>query len=88
MVRELAAREHERREREGVADDDPLELALARRGATRWIDGSATFTTVLSSMIMNRPNETASSVHHLRFCGARATSRKRAFISAHEVSRR
>ena len=33
---------------------------------SRWIDGSATFTTVLSSMIMNRPNETAASVHHLR----------------------
>ena len=31
---------------------------------SRWIDGSATFTTVLSSMIMNSPNETAPSVHH------------------------
>ncbi len=31
------------------------------------MDGSATFTTVLSSMIMNRPNATAPSVHHLRF---------------------
>ena len=31
-----------------------------------WIDGSATFTTVLSSMIMKRPNETAASVHHFR----------------------
>ena len=31
------------------------------------IEGSATFTTVLSSMIMNRPNETAVRVHHLRF---------------------
>jgi hypothetical protein len=30
------------------------------------IDGSATFTTVLSSMIMNSPKETATSVHHLR----------------------
>ena len=29
-----------------------------------WIDGSATFTTVLSSMIMKSPNETAASVHH------------------------
>ena len=38
----------------------------------RWIDGSATFTIVLSSMIMNRPNETAASVHHLRFSGARS----------------
>ena len=33
------------------------------------IDGSATFTTVLSSMIMNSPNETANSVHHLRSSG-------------------
>jgi hypothetical protein len=32
-----------------------------------WIDGNATFTTVLSSMIMKSPNETAASVHHLRF---------------------
>ena len=31
---------------------------------SRWIEGNATFTTVLSSMIMNRPNETAASVHH------------------------
>ena len=38
---------------------------------SRSIDGSATFTTVLSSMIMNRPNDTAASVHHLRFSGAR-----------------
>ena len=31
-----------------------------------WIDGRATFTTVLSSMIMKSPNETAASVHHFR----------------------
>jgi hypothetical protein len=31
------------------------------------IDGSATFTTVLSIMIMNNPNVTAASVHHRRF---------------------
>src|SRR3954453_9460460 len=31
-----------------------------------WIDGSATFTTVLSSMIMNRAKHIAASVHHLR----------------------
>src|SRR5436189_3908571 len=31
-----------------------------------WIDGSATFTTVLSSMIMNRAKHMAASVHHLR----------------------
>ncbi len=33
----------------------------------RPIDGSATFTIVLSSMIMNSENETAPSVHHRRF---------------------
>ena len=33
---------------------------------SRSIDGSATFTTVLSSMIMKSPSETAPSVHHLR----------------------
>jgi len=32
-----------------------------------WIDGSATFTTVLSSMIMNSAKHIAPSVHHLRF---------------------
>src|SRR4051812_1233147 len=31
-----------------------------------WIDGSATFTTVLSSMIMNRAKHMAASGHHLR----------------------
>src|SRR3954462_9143898 len=31
-----------------------------------WIDGSATFTTVLSSMIMNSAKHMAASVHHLR----------------------
>src|SRR4051812_3469026 len=41
------------------------------------IDGSATFTTVLSSMIMNSPTETASSVHHLRFSSVKS----RALIS-------
>ena len=37
---------------------------------SRCIVGSATFTTVLSSMIMKRPNETAASVIHLRFSSA------------------
>src|ERR1700751_861491 len=36
------------------------------------IDGSATFATVLSSMIMNSPTETAPSVHHFRFSGAKS----------------
>ena len=39
-----------------------------------WIDGSATFTTVLSSMIMKRPNETAASVNHLRVSSAKIRS--------------
>ena len=45
------------------------------------IVGSATFTTVLSSMIMNRPNETAMSVHHLRFSSATSAARTRAFTA-------
>jgi hypothetical protein len=32
---------------------------------SRWIDGSATFTTVLSSIIMNSAKHIAPSVHHL-----------------------
>ena len=32
-----------------------------------WIDGSATFMTVLSNMIMNRAKHIAASVHHLAF---------------------
>ena len=40
-----------------------------------WIDGSATLTTVLSSMIMNNPTATATSVHHLRFSGVRSRAR-------------
>ena len=38
---------------------------------SRWIDGRATFTTVLSSMIMKRPTATAASVHHFRFSGVK-----------------
>ena len=40
-----------------------------------WIDGSATFTTVLSSMIMNRAKHMEPSVHHLRFCSVIARRR-------------
>src|SRR6266550_1938450 len=36
-----------------------------------WIDGSATFTTVLSSMIMNSAKHMAASVHHLRLSSVR-----------------
>ena len=37
----------------------------------RCIDGNATFTTVLSSMIMNSPNETDASVSHFLFSSAK-----------------
>ena len=73
QVGELAAGEHERAEGERVAGDDPLELGDLQV-SDRWIVGSATFTIVLSSMIMNRPNETAPSVHHLR-CSRRRSWR-------------
>src|SRR5213596_3626608 len=36
-----------------------------------WIEGSATFTTVLSSMIMNSAKHMAASVHHLRLSSFR-----------------
>ena len=48
------------------------------RCRSSWIVGSATFTTVLSSMIMKRPNETANSVHHLRCCSSTMLARIRA----------
>src|SRR4051794_23529088 len=38
---------------------------------SRWIEGSATFTTVLSSMIMNSAKHMAASVHHLRLSSLR-----------------
>src|SRR3954447_21994821 len=38
---------------------------------SRWIDGSATFTTVLSSMIMKSAKHIAASVHHLRLSSFR-----------------
>ena len=44
---------------------------------SRWIDGSATFTIVLSSMIMKSPNETAPSVHHFLFSSAKIRARTR-----------
>ncbi len=57
MSRELAAGDHERRERQRVGDDDPLERREIDMCRSFSIVGSATFTTVLSSMIMNRPND-------------------------------
>jgi hypothetical protein len=47
------------------------------------IAGSATFTTVLSSMIMNKPNVTAASVHHFRF----STAKSRALTGANVTGR-
>ena len=51
---------------------------------SRSIDGRATFTTVLSSMIMKRPKATAASVHHFRFSSANAAASTRAltFLSS------
>ena len=65
-VAELAAEQDQRGEREDVGVDRPLEV-LRRRLSSRWIDGSATFTTVLSSMIMKSAKHMAESVHHLWF---------------------
>src|SRR5438309_4812750 len=50
---------------------------------SRWIEGSATFTTVLSSMIMNRPIATATRVHHLRFSGVNSRARIRERLEHH-----
>ena len=49
------------------------------------IAGSATFTTVLSSMIMNRPKATAASVHHFRFSSAKIRALTYSLLSS-EVS--
>ena len=54
---------------------------------SRWIDGSATFTIVLSSMIMKRPMATAPSVHHLRFSDLAPCSTELSFPSQWQVSR-
>ena len=75
QVGELAAGQHQHAERERVAVDDPLELGEAESRGRAWIAGSATFTTVLSSMIMNRPNATAASVHHFLFSSAKILAR-------------
>ncbi len=42
---------------------------------SRWIAGRATFTTVLSSMIMKSPSATAASVHHFRVAGSKIEAR-------------
>src|SRR6266480_1659505 len=48
--------------------ETPAEVPIPR---SLLIAGRATLTTVLSSMIMNRANESAPSVHHLRFSSAK-----------------
>jgi hypothetical protein len=55
-------------ERVGVEHPSNSDGLMAR---SCWIDGSATFTTVLSSMIMNSPTATAARVHHRRFSEAK-----------------
>ena len=40
-----------------------------------WMEGSATFTTVLSSMIMNSANASDASVHHFLFSSAKIRAR-------------
>ena len=52
-VAEPAARDEQDGEGQRVGVDGPLERRRATRRRSLWIDGSATFTTVLSSMIMN-----------------------------------
>ena len=58
-------REEEGGERQGVGVDHPLQVREARV-SERWMSGSATFTTVMSSRSMNTAVQTAISVHHLR----------------------
>ena len=79
QVGELAAGEHQRAEGERVAGHDPLELR-DREVERLWIAGSATFTTVLSSMIMKRPNATAASVHHFLFSSRKASPSSHSFV--------
>ena len=64
-VAQLAAEHDQHGEREHVGVDRPLERRRRRRRAARWIDGSATLTIVLSSMIRKRPKHIAASVSHL-----------------------
>src|ERR1700754_1915639 len=45
--------------------------ALSEASKLRWIDGSATFTTVLSSITMNSAKHIAASVHQRRFSSDR-----------------
>ena len=68
QVGELSSGQQQHAERQRVGVHDPLELRDADPEVLR-IDGSATFTTVLSSMIMKSPTATATSVHHFRFSG-------------------
>ena len=83
QVGELAAGDQQRCERRARTPvDDPLELR-DRDVQVRSIDGSATFTTVLSSMIMKRPKATAASVHHFLFSSAKIRALIRLPVSVH-----
>ena len=48
---------------------------------SRWIDGSATFTIVLSSMIMNSATDRDASVHHFLFSSAKILALMRFLLS-------
>ena len=63
-VGERAGGEQQRGEREGVGVDHPLQVGEGGV-QSRWIDGSATFTTVMSRSSMKIASDTAISVHHL-----------------------
>ena len=65
-VAEPAAGDQQDGERQRVGVDRPLQRRTARRRSVRWIDGSATFTTVLSSITMNSAKHIAASVHQRR----------------------
>ena len=65
QVGERAGRQQERGERQRVGVDDPLQVRKLEC-SERWMSGSATFTTVMSSSSMKIATETAISVHHLR----------------------
>ena len=70
-VAEPAARDEQHGEAERVGVHGPLERGERRAEVVAGSTGSATFTTVLSSMIMNSAKHMAASVHHLRLSSLR-----------------
>ena len=61
-----AGGEEERRQRQGVGVDHPLQVRRSSNCSECWMSGSATFTTVMSSSSMKMAMQTAIRVHHLR----------------------